>query len=83
MSELLVSVDLMKKGYSVFRSISPACFCDLIAIKEGEIMKVEVRTGYTSPVSGKQTFPRITKGNITHYAVWDRNTEQINYIPFV
>lgn len=82
MAALQVSVDLLKKGYAVFRSVSPACFCDVIAIKEEEIMRVEVRTGYTSPVSGKQVYPKVTKGNITHYAVWDRNTERITYIPY-
>ena len=32
-SELVVCVDLAKKGYEVFRAISPSCSCDLIARK--------------------------------------------------
>lgn len=47
-SEMAVSVDLMKKGYAVFRALSPACFCDLIAIKNGKILRIEVRTVYQS-----------------------------------
>lgn len=45
-SEIMVSADLMKKGYEVYRAISPASHCDLIAIKDDEIHKYEVRTGY-------------------------------------
>ena len=44
--ELLVSVDLLKKGYEVYRALSPACSGDLIIEKDNKIQKVEVRTGY-------------------------------------
>jgi DNA-directed RNA polymerase subunit RPC12/RpoP len=42
--ELRVEVDLLSKGYHVFRSESPACPCDLVVIKDGLCAKVEVRT---------------------------------------
>lgn len=32
-SEMMVASDLMGKGFSVFRALSPSCFCDLIAVK--------------------------------------------------
>jgi Holliday junction resolvase len=44
MSELFVCFDLLKNGYSVFRSVSPSCFCDVIAIKDGIVKKFEIRT---------------------------------------
>lgn len=44
LTELIVSVDLMKKGYEVFRALSPHCSCDLLAMKQGVVLKVEVRT---------------------------------------
>lgn len=58
LSEILVSADLLKKGYAVFRSLSPACFCDLIAIKGDEMKKIEVRTGYKMVHSNKIFFPK-------------------------
>lgn len=48
MSELLVSIDLMKKGYDVYRALSPASGSDIIAIKGETILKLEIRTGHYS-----------------------------------
>lgn len=42
----MVSADLLKKGYSVFRSVSPSCSCDLIAMKDKKVLRVEVKSGY-------------------------------------
>lgn len=45
-SELIAAADLMSKGYSVFRNMSPNGHCDLIIAKKYEPpQKVEVRTG--------------------------------------
>lgn len=44
--ELLVCADLMKRGYHVYRAQSPACPCDLIAIKGDLMLRVEVKTAY-------------------------------------
>lgn len=45
-SEILVAIDLMKKGWDVYRGLSPASYCDLIAIKGEATLKLEVRTGF-------------------------------------
>jgi hypothetical protein len=55
-SELIVCADLLKKGFHVFRAQSPACPCDLIAMKRHGILRIEVRTG-TRGNSGKLFFP--------------------------
>lgn len=44
LNELRVCVDLLSKGYDVFRSVSPNCPCDLVAAKNGRLLRVEVRT---------------------------------------
>jgi hypothetical protein len=45
-SELVVAADLMEQGFAVFRSLSPACPCDLaVLVKGGRLCRVEVRTG--------------------------------------
>lgn len=47
-SELVVAVDLIKRGYYVYRNVAPAGPCDLVAIRKGgtNVMRVEVKTGY-------------------------------------
>jgi hypothetical protein len=44
-SELLASADLLRRGYDVFRAVSPQCPCDLVAMRDGVCLRVEVRTG--------------------------------------
>jgi len=54
--ELLVCAELMKRGYYVFRAQSPACPCDLVAMKDGDLFKIEVTTGRNS--TSKLSFPK-------------------------
>ena len=45
-AELRVAADLMMRGYHVFRALSPACPCDLIAYRDGEPpIRIEVKSG--------------------------------------
>ena len=46
--ELLVATDLMKRGYHVFRALSPSCVCDLAIVKDNVFLRIEVRTGSRS-----------------------------------
>ena len=46
LSELRVAIDLLQKNYEVFRAMSPACSCDLAILKDGQLLRVEVTTGY-------------------------------------
>ena len=49
LSELRVCVDLMQRGYHVFRALSPACPCDLLVLtKSGQTIRIEVKTCYLS-----------------------------------
>lgn len=54
--ELVTCVDLMKKGYQVFRAMSPSSLCDLVAYKDNKYMKIEVTTGYVA--NGRFYFPQ-------------------------
>lgn len=43
--ELIVSADLMRRGYHVFRALSQSSPCDLIAFREsGVLLRIEVKT---------------------------------------
>lgn len=52
--ELLVSADLIKKGWYVYRALSPHSPCDLIAVKGQLIKRIEVTLG-----------KRVTEGKIS------------------
>ena len=43
-SELLACVDLMNKGWTVYRAIDAYAACDLVAIKNDQFLRVEVKT---------------------------------------
>lgn len=79
MSELLAAADLMRRGYAVFRALSPSCFCDLIAEKNGKTEMVEVRTGYRGS-DGRLAFPKLKHDRVTMFCVVERNESSVNYI---
>jgi hypothetical protein len=43
-AELLAAAKLMIEGYEVFRALEPGSSCDLVALKNGQASRVEVRT---------------------------------------
>jgi hypothetical protein len=58
LQELRVSVDLMIRGYEVFRALSPSCSCDLMVLNGNKMLRIEVRTAYENPQTGHLGFPR-------------------------
>ena len=71
-SELIVSVRLMTKGWHVFRALSPACPCDLIAMRGlGESLLLEIRTGTFNKRTGTITFSKRATDNCHVYVVSD------------
>lgn len=79
-SEMMVGVDLMKKGYAVFRALSPSCLCDLVAYKNNRSFLVEVRTGYIQE-SGKVFFVKNLKdkGRQDIYGIYVRAEDKVFY----
>jgi Holliday junction resolvase-like predicted endonuclease len=76
-SELLISCDLMNKGYDVFRSLSPSAKVDLIIRKNKKIHSIEVRTGrYTT--TGRITYS-MQNINANIMAVCIFPTKEIKY----
>ena len=78
-SEMMVGAFFMKKGYSTFRALSPACLCDLIIFKDGIFNRVEVRTGYKA-LNGKISFPNPErdKGKQDIFAVYIRVDDEVH-----
>lgn len=44
LAELIVTADLMRRGWHVFRAVSPASPCDLVIVRGSTIRRVEVKT---------------------------------------
>jgi len=42
--EILVATDLLKRGWEVYRAMSPAAGCDLVAIRGPLVRRVEVKS---------------------------------------
>jgi hypothetical protein len=76
-SELAASVYFLSLGYAVFRALSPACFCDIVAFKENETpMFIEVRTGYKN-LNGNLSFSKTIRRGATHFAVVIGKTHEV------
>lgn len=70
-SELRVAVDLLVKGYDVFRALSPSSPCDLAILKDYKLLRIEVRTAHktaSGSVYHRKPLPEDDKDNIDHYA---------------
>ena len=57
-AELRVSSELLLKNYEVFRALSPNSSCDLAILKNGKLIRVEVRTGYVNETTGNIHYSR-------------------------
>ena len=69
LSELVVSADLLSKGFEVFRALTSSCSCDLAILKNGKLSRIEVKTAYKNN-SGKYVFAngRLDADNLRVYA---------------
>lgn len=78
--ELMVATYLLDKGYSVFRSLSPSCECDLICMKNGKLLRVEVTTGSRN-INGSLTYPEHKKELYDIIAVVLPKSNDIVFVP--
>lgn len=56
-SELVICCDLLRRGYEVFRSVSPSCSCDLAVLKDGKLLRIEVKSVHLNRLNGKVMQP--------------------------
>lgn len=77
--ELLVAADLLRRGFAVYRSVSPSSPCDLIAQKDAALLRVEVTKG-TRYRSGNTAFAPHQPNRRDLLAVWFADGE-IRYDP--
>lgn len=68
---MIVACDLLRRGYEVFRALSPSASCDLAILKAGKLLRVEVRTGYRDRITGQVGTTRTHRADILAIAVHD------------
>ena len=83
--ELLVCSDLLKRGFEVFRSVNWHSSCDLLITKDGQILRMEVKTARRLS-NGQVTFPvsNVKKKLADHFAlvVHEANgNHTVQYVP--
>lgn len=78
-SELEVGIELLRRGYEVYKPLTPNCSGDLLAEKNGVFKKIEVRTGMRNEITGKISYGKLNiKAPIL--AVFLAKTKEIIYI---
>lgn len=79
-SEVLVSADLMYRGYQVFRSLSGDASCDLMTIDpEGNVLKIEVKTLPGHITLSREKMLRYVNGKFDVLACVDKTSRTILY----
>jgi len=48
-NEMVVCIDLIKRGYQVYRAFEPTHSFDILVIKDGKMLKIEVKTETVLP----------------------------------
>lgn len=67
-NELRVAVDLLSKGYEVFRSVGANCSCDFAILKNKKLQRIEVKTGYRN-LNGSLLFGKGKNENFDSMAI--------------
>lgn len=80
-AELMVAADLMKRGYEVFRALSPSCSCDLAILKNGRLLRIEVRTAHRIPRGLVWARNKSTEDRHDHYALVLHSENLVTYEP--
>lgn len=84
-SELIASIDLMKKGFEVYRALSPSSSSDILGYKDKKVYRFEVRTGMKIPNFGGKIHLTYSKQNVRapNMAVVILRDNEIYYYPSI
>jgi len=77
--ELLVSADLLQRGFAVFRALSASCPCDLAVLQGDRLLRVEVTSGVYQK-GGGVNYPPHPPDRFDVLAVVTRD-QRIHYFP--
>ena len=57
LAELKVAINLIERGYEVFRAVSPASPCDFAILKNNKMLRLEVKSRHYSPAGNEFKLP--------------------------
>lgn len=78
LSEYKVALDLMKRGYDLFKPVTMNYSCDLLALKNDKFSRIEVTTGHKTAL-GKVSYSKHNPDNYDVLVVVVG--EELFYIP--
>ena len=81
-SELYIATDLLKQGWAVFRALSPSCPCDLVIMRNDQVLKVEVKTIHFKK-NGEPLIPKARTNEFDILALYHIGTNKIIYTPAI
>jgi hypothetical protein len=80
-AELIVAADLLKRGYEVFRAVAFTCSCDLVALKNGRVTRIEVKSATRGDSPNRLNFFRPDPKKSDVVAVVIHRENLLLYIP--
>ena len=73
-----VCADLLIKGFPAFRSVSPHSPFDVVILKDGKLLSIEITKGWVN--GDKEFYHKHSNHNFDYLAVWFADGK-IKYIP--
>lgn len=80
-AELKVCIEFTEKGWDIFRAISPHAKFDLVAEKDGQLIRVEVTTGFKTIGGSLLHSKHKTKERYDVLAVYLPSSGEIVFMP--
>ncbi len=69
--EILVAADLMRQGWTVFRSLSPVGKTDLVILKRNALLRLQVKStagGWDTSLRGNNVLAVVNQGPVRYFA---------------
>ena len=79
--ESIICGDLLLKGFDVYRAVTPNALCDLVIIKDKEVLRVEVKTCLIYQKTGRIHYASPNPENYDILALYHVSTKTIIYNP--
>jgi len=76
-NELVCCLDLLRQGFVVYRNISPHGACDLLALKRGQVVRVQVRSEVGRAGIRKNDILAVVTDGLLRYRVRNRKIARL------
>lgn len=80
-AELLVAVDLIGRGYEIFTAAYGSSSCDMLALREGKTLRVEVKLGQWNGSKHTASINSDRRKSFDLLAIVARDGKEVRYLP--